>query len=78
MEGEASGNGVAIRFVTKNAWFVGGVSVQGKAGDPPNRGQVASSAQLSLGTPFHEDDVTRGVESIKHLMEANGLYEVPG
>ena len=75
VEGEASGNGVAIRFVTKNAWFVGGVSVQGKTGDPPNRGQVASTAQLSLGTPFHADDVTRGVESIKHLMEANGRYE---
>jgi outer membrane protein insertion porin family len=75
VEGEASGSGVAIRFVTKNAWFVGGVSVQGKTGTPPNRGQVASTAQLSLGMPFHEDDVTRGVESIKHLMEANGLYE---
>jgi outer membrane protein insertion porin family len=75
VEGEASGNGVAIRFVTKNAWFVGGVSVQGKVGDPPNRGQVVSTAQLSLGTPFHENDVSRAVESVKHLMESNGLYE---
>ena len=75
VEAEASGNGVAIRFVTKNAWFVGGVSVQGDVGTPPNRGQVGTTAQLSLGTPFHEDDVARGVENIKRLMEANGLYE---
>ena len=75
VEGEASGNGVAIRFVTKLSWFVGGVSVQGKVGTTPNRGQVASSAQLSLGTPFHEEDITRAVESVKHSMEANGLYE---
>jgi outer membrane protein insertion porin family len=75
VEGEASGNGVAIRFVTKNSWFVGGVTVQGKVGTTPNRGQVASTMQLSLGTPFHEEDVTRGVDNIKHLMLANGLYE---
>ena len=75
VEGEPSANGVAIRFVTKNAWFVGGVSVQGKVVDPPNRGQVAGSAQFALGTPFHEEDLTHAVENIKHLMEANGLYE---
>ena len=75
VEGEASGNGVAIRFVTKNTWFVGGVSVQGKVAEPPNRGQIASTAQLLLGTPFHDDDVTHALENIKHLMAANGLYE---
>ena len=75
VEGEGSGNGVAIRFVTKNTWFVGGVTVQGKVVEPPNRGQIAGTAQLSLGTPFHDDDVTNAVDNIKHLMEANGLYE---
>jgi outer membrane protein insertion porin family len=75
VEGEASSNGVAILFVTKNAWFVGGITVQGRVGDPPNRGQVASSAQFSLGTPFHEDDMARAIDNIKHLMEVNGLYE---
>jgi outer membrane protein assembly complex protein YaeT len=75
VEGEASGNGVAIRFVTKNAWFVGGVTVQGKVGEPPSRGQVASSAQFSLGTRFHEDDLARALDNIKYLMEVNGLYD---
>jgi outer membrane protein assembly complex protein YaeT len=75
VEGEASGNGVTVRFVTKNTWFVGGVMVRGKVMDPPNRGQVASSAQFSLGTPFHEEDLKHAQDNIKHLMEANGLYE---
>jgi outer membrane protein insertion porin family len=75
VEGEPSGNGVAITFVNQNAWFVGGVSVEGKAGEPPNRGQVATSSQFSLGTPFHEEDMKRAVDNIKHLMEVNGLYE---
>lgn len=75
IEGEASGAGVAIQFVTRNASFVGGVSVRGKGGEPPNRGQIASSAQFVLGTPFHEEDIKRAVDNIKRLMEANGLYE---
>jgi len=61
VEGEASGDGVAIRFVTKNTWFVGGVTVQGKVVEPPNRGQIASTAQLVLGMPFQDDDVTHAV-----------------
>ena len=75
VEGEASGTGVAIRIVTKNTWFVGGVTVQGRVGEPPNRGQVAGGAQFSLGAPFHEEDIARAVDNIKHLMEVNGLYE---
>jgi len=74
-EAEPSGDGVVVRFVTKNIWFVGGVSVEGKVITDPNRGQVISTAQLSLGTPFHEEDVMRSTESIRHLLEANGLYE---
>src|SRR5260370_41143271 len=42
VEGEPSGNGDAIHFVTMNAWFVGGVTLQGKVSDPPNRAHVAS------------------------------------
>src|SRR5882724_5408399 len=59
VEAEHSGSGVSLRFVTKNAWFVGGVSVSGKASLPPNRGQLASAAQLSLGAPFQEEDLTK-------------------
>ena len=75
VEAEPSSAGVVVRFVTKYAWFVGGVTVGGKVMDPPNRGQIASAAQLTLGLPFHDEDVTNAVQSIERLLEANGLYE---
>ena len=75
VEAEPSGTGVIVRFVTKPAWFVGGVSVEGKIALPPNRGQIASAGQFTLGTPFRDEDVTRAVDSIQRLMKANGLYE---
>ena len=64
-----------IRFVVQSAWFVGGVSVEGKTPSPPNRGQIATTAQLNLGVPFHDADVTNAVQNIQHLLEANGLYQ---
>jgi outer membrane protein assembly complex protein YaeT len=75
VEAEPSGDGVIVRFVTKNTWFVGGVSVEGKVMEPPNRGQIANTAQLSLGAPFRDEDMTHAVESIQHLFESNGLYQ---
>lgn len=75
VEAEPSGSGVVIRFVTKNRWFVGGISVKGKVKDPPNRGQIASTAQFNVGMPFHEEDVKRAVDSITNLLRNNGLYE---
>jgi len=75
VEAEPSGPGVLVRFVVKNTWFVGGVSVLGKAPAPPNRGQISTAARLDLGVPFHDEDVTNAVASIKHLLDDNGLYE---
>ena len=75
VEAEPSGNGVIIRFVTQNRWFMGGVTVDGGINTPPNRGQIISATQLSLGAPFHEQDLTHALEGMKHLFEANGLYE---
>jgi outer membrane protein assembly complex protein YaeT len=75
VEAEPSGDGVIIRFVTQNTLFVGGVSVQGKVAIPPNRGQIASTAQLDLGAPFREEDLNQAVDAIKKILESNGLYE---
>ncbi|MDQ2899893.1 MAG: hypothetical protein M3Y07_08850, partial [Acidobacteriota bacterium] len=75
VEAEPSGNGVVVRFVTKNTWFVGGVSIGGKLVVPPNRGEVHSTAQFTLGAPFRDSDVTGALESINRLLQANGLYE---
>ena len=75
VQAEPSGAGVVIEFVVKNAWFVGGVSVEGKTPTPPNRGTIATVAQLNLGAPFHDEDVTNAVQSIEHLLQGNGFYE---
>jgi len=75
VEAEPSDDGVIVRFVTKPKWFVGGVTVEGNVMIDPNRGQVVSTAQLSLGAPFQEQDLTRATESIERLLRANGFYE---
>jgi outer membrane protein assembly complex protein YaeT len=75
VEAEAAPGGVHITFVVKNTWFVGGISVEGKVNQSPNRGQVTSAARFTLGEPFRDQDVTNGAASIQKLFENNGLYE---
>lgn len=75
VEGEASGNGVIVRFLTQNAEFLGGVVINSKVIQSPNRAQVQSATQLSLGTQFQPDDVTQAVDRIHRLLQANGFYE---
>jgi len=74
VEAELSGNAVVVRFVTRLAWFVGQVEVQGKINSPPNKAQVRTASQLSLGAPFHDADVQAAVDSIENLLKSNGLY----
>ena len=75
VEAEPSGNGVAVRFVTKPAFFLGGVHVAGKLAQPPNQGQLASSAQFSLGAEFRDSDMQTALQSLERLMHSNGFYE---
>ena len=75
VEAEPSGNGVIVRFVTKPALFLGGVNVKGKIVQPPNQGQIASSAQFTLGAEFRESDMQTALQSLDRLMRSNGLYE---
>jgi outer membrane protein assembly complex protein YaeT len=75
VEAEPSGNGVIVRFVTTNAWFLGGVTVEGRVIQSPNRAQIEGAGQFSLGTPFHDADVNTAVEGIRRLLDSNGLYE---
>jgi outer membrane protein assembly complex protein YaeT len=75
VEAEPSAEGAIVRFVTKNARFLGGMTVEGKVLDSPNRAQVNSATQLTLGTPFQDDDVTQAVDRIHRLLQANGFYE---
>jgi outer membrane protein assembly complex protein YaeT len=68
-----SGDGVALRFITKRAYFVGRVDVSGVK-EPPNRGQLASATKLSLGRPFTESDKDRALNSLQTLLKRNGFY----
>jgi len=73
-EAELRGNAVVVRFVVQPAWFIGQVAVKGNIDSPPNKAQVRTATQLSLGTAFHDADVAAAVKSIQNLLEANGLY----
>jgi outer membrane protein insertion porin family len=74
-EAESSANGVIVRFITQPQWFTGGVNVEGKVVIPPNRGELHSNTQFTLGAPFQEEDVANAVNSLTRLLKANGLYE---
>jgi outer membrane protein assembly complex protein YaeT len=75
VEAEPSGNGVLVRFVTTNTWFIGHIDVEGKLSSPPNRGQLISATQLTLGLPFEAADLKTAEDNLKKLLETNGLYE---
>ncbi len=75
VDAEPRGESVAVRFITKNSWFVGRVSVAGKVAEPPNRGQMASAARLSLGQPFHEDNLPQAQAGVRDLLIGDGYYE---
>jgi outer membrane protein insertion porin family len=75
VEARASGSDVIVRFVTKPAFFVGGINVEGKISQPPNKGQIVGSSQLTLGARFRDQDLTSAVDSLNRLMKTNGLYD---
>ena len=75
VEAESRDSGVVVRFVTRNSWFVGRVSVTGKVAEPPNSGQMASAAGVSLGEPFHEDGLGEARAGVHALLVADGYYE---
>lgn len=74
VEAQTTPDGVLIRFVTQLQFFLGGTEVRGKISSPPNKGEIAGNTNLTLGAPFQQDDVSRAVESMKRLFDADGLY----
>lgn len=75
VEAEPVEGGVLVRFVTELQFFIGGVSIQGKAPLPPNQAELRGTAQLSLGKSFRQEDVTQAVDSMSRMLKNNGLYE---
>ncbi len=69
---EAAG-GVALRFITKRAYFVGRVVIRG-VNAPPNSGELASATKLRLGTPYVDADRTQAMQSLLSLLRQNGFY----
>jgi outer membrane protein assembly complex protein YaeT len=67
-------DGVLIRFITKNRWFIGQVAVAGDLSSPPNAGQLENATRLDLGSPYTETKLTAALNGQRHLLEANGLY----
>ncbi|MCL4402051.1 MAG: BamA/TamA family outer membrane protein [Acidobacteria bacterium] len=67
--------GVAIRFLTRESRFIGHVSVRGNLSDPPNPGQLVNATRLDLGQPFTDDKLADAEQSIRHLLQSNGLYQ---
>ncbi len=72
---EPSGNGVAIRFITRPRRFIGHVDAEGKISDPPSRNVIISDAQLTLGFPFDEETLATAQKNIERELQHNGLYE---
>jgi outer membrane protein insertion porin family len=73
VDAERTAGGVALRFITKNAYFVGHVEIAGIP-QPPNSGQLTSATKLRLGMPFVEADKNQAIESLKNLLRQNGFY----
>ena len=75
VDAETAPDGVLVRFITTPAAFVGHVDIIGKIKSPPNQGQLLSTVQLNVGTPFHEELLDTAKANINQLLKQNGLYE---
>ncbi|MBV9746504.1 MAG: BamA/TamA family outer membrane protein, partial [Acidobacteriia bacterium] len=69
-----SNDGVVLRFITKNRWFIGDVEVSGRISSPPNFAQLEDASQLDLGQPYSDDKITQALAGQNRLLENNGLY----
>jgi len=75
IDASPAGNGIAIRIITANNWFVGHIAVEGKIGRPPSREELTDATRLNLGTQFRQEDVATAEQNLHRLLERNGLYE---
>ncbi len=73
VDAEPDGAGMSLRFLTKPAYFVGRVLIEGIK-QPPNADQLSSAAKLSLGAPYQDNERKQAVNSISDVLHANGFY----
>ena len=71
---EGGKDGVIIRFITTNSWFIGSVSAIGHISNPPRAGQLENASGLDLGQPYRDAKLQQATAAQQRLMEANGLF----
>jgi outer membrane protein insertion porin family len=71
---EGGKDGVIIRFLTKNSWFIGAVTAAGRISSPPRPGQLENASGLDLGQPFSDTKLQEAAAAQQRLMESNGLF----
>src|SRR5215472_3579788 len=74
VDAEPYQNGVIIRFITQNSWFIGNVHAAGNVSNPPNSGQLENAADLDLGQPYTAAKLRQAVANQRRLLESDGLY----
>jgi outer membrane protein assembly complex protein YaeT len=67
-------DGVIVRFLTKNSWFIGAVTATGKISNPPRPGQLENASALDLGQPYTDLKMQEAAAAQQRLMESNGLF----
>ena len=73
VEGERSGGGAVLNFVTSANYFIGEVVVTGNP-PRPSVSQVVNASKLQLGELFTHDKLDRALNNIQQLMQENGYY----
>ena len=68
-------DGVIVRFLTKNSWFIGAVTASGRISNPPGAGQLENASALDLGQPYTSLKLQEAVAGQQRLMESNGLFQ---
>jgi outer membrane protein insertion porin family len=74
VEAEPYQQGVVVKIVTGNSWFIGNVAIAGNISEPPNAGQLENAARLELGQPFEQGAIKQSLEGQLDLLRNNGLY----
>ena len=75
VDARATADGVILKFLTHNSWFIGHISIAGNLSTPPTAGQIENAARLDLGQPYRETNLNQALAGEKRLLENNGLYQ---
>ena len=71
---EGGKDGVIVRFLTRNSWFIGAVTATGGIPNPPRAAQLENASALDLGQPYSDTKMQEAAAAQQRLMETNGLF----